>query len=287
MSIQALPRNAPPANGSGDSAGASDERHPYDPPPRELKRSLGQLLGWAAVLAVLAWAWSGAEMSKLSDLVRDADNMARYAKGFLSPDFTHWRLFLEEMVVTVQIALWGTALAVLFGAPLALLSSSNLAPWWVVQPVRRAMDALRAINEFVFAGLFVVAVGLGPFAGVMAIFVHTTGVFAKLFSEAVEAVDDRPIEGIRATGATRIQEVVYGVLPQVLPHWISYALYRLESNVRSATVVGLVGAGGIGQILFEYIRGFDYAQTAAVTLIIIACVIGVDLLSRRIRALVI
>jgi phosphonate transport system permease protein len=96
----------------------------------------------------------------------------------------------------------------------------------------------------------VVAIGLGPFAGVMALFVHTTGILAKLFSEAVEAIDPRPVEGIRATGASKLQEVVYGVVPQVLPLWISFSLYRFESNVRSATVLGLVGAGGIGQVLF-------------------------------------
>ena len=125
-------------------------------------------------------------------------------------------------------------------------------PWWVYQPVRRLMDAFRAINELVFAVLFVVAVGLGPFAGVMALFIHTTGILAKLFSEAVEAIDPRPVEGIRATGASKLQEVVYGVIPQVLPLWMSFSLYRFESNVRSATVLGLVGAGGIGQVLFEF-----------------------------------
>src|SRR5207237_7745415 len=132
--------------------------------------------------------------------------------------------------------------------------------------------ACRAINEMVFAMLFVVAVGLGPFAGVMALFVHTTGVLAKLFAEAVEAIDPRPVEGIRATGANALEEIVYGVIPQVMPLWISYALYRFESNVRSASVVGMVGAGGIGVILYEVIRGFEYAQTCAVMLIIIVFV---------------
>jgi phosphonate transport system permease protein len=147
------------------------------------------------------------------------------------------------------------------------------------------MDACRAINEMVFAMLFIVAVGLGPFAGVMALWVHTTGTLAKLFSEAVEAIDPRPVEGVRATGASAVEEIVYGVIPQVLPLWISYSLYRFESNVRSASVVGMVGAGGIGVILYEVIRGFEYAQTAAVMLIIIVFVTSIDLLSARIRKL--
>ena len=145
------------------------------------------------------------------------------------------------------------------------------------------MDALRAINEMVFAMLFVVAVGLGPFAGVLAIFVHTTGILAKLFSEAVEAIDPRPVEGIRATGANVLEEILYGVIPQVIPLWVSYSLYRFESNVRSATVVGMVGAGGIGVVLWEVIRGFYFAQTCAVMLMIIVTVSLIDLLSAWLR----
>jgi phosphonate transport system permease protein len=145
------------------------------------------------------------------------------------------------------------------------------------------MDACRAINEMVFALLFIVAVGLGPFAGVMALFVHTTGTLAKLFSEAVEAIDPRPVEGIRATGAHSLVEIVYGVIPQVLPLWLSFTLYRFESNVRSASVVGMVGAGGIGVVLFEVIRGFQYAQTCAVLIILVVSVSLIDLLSARLR----
>jgi phosphonate transport system permease protein len=145
------------------------------------------------------------------------------------------------------------------------------------------MDATRAINEMVFALLFVVAVGLGPFAGVLALFVHTTGILAKLFSEAVEAIDPPPVEGIRATGATPLAEIVFGVLPQVMPLWISYTLYRFESNVRSAAVVGIVGAGGIGALLWDVIRGFQYAQTMAIMIMIIVTVSVLDLLSARIR----
>jgi phosphonate transport system permease protein len=169
--------------------------------------------------------------------------------------------------------------------PFGLLSSSNIVPVWIYQPVRRLMDACRAINEMVFAMLFIVAVGLGPFAGVLALWIHTTGTLAKLFSEAVEAIDPRPVEGVRATGASALEEIFYGVIPQVLPLWISYSLYRFESNVRSASVVGMVGAGGIGVILYEVIRGFEYAQTCAVMLIIIVFVTAIDMLSARIRKL--
>ncbi|MCT8974805.1 phosphonate ABC transporter, permease protein PhnE [Microbaculum sp. A6E488] len=248
---------------------------------------LYRLLIWGGLALVLAWSWGPAEMSRLVNLFTDASNMADYASGFLSPNFRDWEYYVTEMILTVQIAIWGTVLAIVFGIPFALLSSNNIAPAWVVQPVRRLMDACRAINEIVFAVLFVVAVGLGPFAGVMALFIHNMGVVSKLFSEAVEAIDPRPVEGIRATGATRLQEIIYGVLPQVLPLWISFSLYRFETNVRSATVLGIVGAGGIGQIMFESIRGFYYAETAAILIIVVITVSIIDIVSQRLRKLVI
>jgi phosphonate transport system permease protein len=250
------------------------------------KHSLGWYLGWAAVLLVLAASWKGADMRPL-ELLRDSGNMAQYASEFFPPNFADWKMYVQEMVVTLQIAVWGTALAVVSAVPLGLLASSSITPWWIYQPVRRVLDAFRAINEMVFAMLFVVAVGLGPFAGVLALWIHTAGTLAKLFSEAVEAIDPQPVEGIRSTGASALHEIVYGVIPQVMPLWISYTLYRFEANVRSASVVGMVGAGGIGVVLWEIIRGFQYAETAAVMIIIIVTVSLIDLISARIRKLMI
>ena len=250
------------------------------------KRSLVGYFFWALVVLLLAGSWQGADMRPL-DLWRDSGNMATYAAEFFPPNFSQWRMYVSEMVITLQIALWGTALAVVTAVPMALLASANLVPWWIYQPTRRLMDATRAINEMVFAMLFVVAVGLGPFAGVLALWIHTTGVLAKLFSEAVEAIDPQPVEGIRSTGASALHEIVYGVIPQVLPLWISFTLYRLESNVRSASVVGMVGAGGIGVVLWEIIRGFQYAETCAVMIIIVITVTAIDLVSARIRKILI
>jgi phosphonate transport system permease protein len=250
------------------------------------KRSFAWHIAWALLLILLAASWKGADMRPF-ELVRDSGNMATYAAEFFPPDFTQWRMYVEEIVITLQIALWGTALAVLTAVPMALLASANIVPWWIYQPMRRLMDGCRAINEMVFAMLFVVAVGLGPFAGVLSLWVHTTGVLAKLFAEAVEAIDPQPVEGIRSTGASALHEIVYGVIPQVIPLWISYALYRFESNVRSASVVGMVGAGGIGVVLWEIIRGFKYAETCAVMLIIVAAVSVIDLMSARIRKLLV
>jgi phosphonate transport system permease protein len=153
----------------------------------------------------------------------------------------------------------------------------------VQQPVRRLLDLLRSVPDLVIGAIFVVAVGLGPFAGVMALAVNTGGVLGKLFSEAVEAIDRAPVEGVRATGAAPLQEIAWGVLPQVAPLWTSYALYRFESNARSATVLSLIGAGGIGQPLFDSINSFAFDQTSAIVIVILIAVSGIDLISQVIR----
>src|SRR5262245_5001054 len=240
-------------------------------------------LGWAVVFALLAWSWHGAERFRRVSLFTDWRNMAEFGSAFLHPNFHDWDSDIRDMLVTIQIAVWGTALAVVFGVPFAILGASNVSPPWVVQPVRRLMDCFRAINEIVFALFFVVAVGLGPPAGILALTVHNTGIVAKLFPEAVEAIDPRPVEGIRATGANRLQEVIFGIVPQVLPLWSSFTLYRFETNVRSATVLGIVGAGGIGVSLYENVRGFQYSETATIVIIVIITVILIDLTSARIR----
>lgn len=255
-------------------------------PPRDLKRSATSMVMWGLGFTLLMMSWEGADMRPM-DLIEDSANMASFIEGFFPPNFVEWKMYMSEMWITIQIAIWGTALSIITAIPFGILSSENVAPWWIYQPVRRMMDAARAINEMVFAMLFVVAVGLGPFAGVLALWIHTTGILAKLFSEAVEAIDPRPVEGVRATGATPVQEVIFGIIPQVLPLWISYSLYRFESNVRSATVLGIVGAGGIGMVLWEAIRGFYYAETAAVMIIIVLCVSALDMISQRLRKMVI
>lgn len=271
--------------GAPQSVTSSEPRARATPDPRAASVPRGKqmkLLALGLVVAMLAASWQGAEIRPL-DLLRDSGNMTTFLRDFFPPDFHDWQYYLQEMLVTVEIAVWGTALAIVCAVPLGLLCAGNIAPWWIHQPVRRLMDIFRSINEMVFAMLFVVAVGLGPFAGVLALWVHTTGVLAKLFAEAVEAIDPRPVEGIRSTGAHQLEEIVYGVIPQVMPIWISYSLYRFESNVRSASVLGLVGAGGIGQVIWEIVRGFQFDQTCAIMIIIIVSVTIIDVLSQWLR----
>ena len=207
-------------------------------------RYAGTALTAIIIAVLLSVSYYPAEVNNWTFLITDAGNMADFIADFLNPNFEDLSQIILKMIETIQIALWGTALSILFGIPAALLCSNNIAPVWVVQPMRRLMDAARAINELVFAILFVAAVGLGPFAGVMALFIHNLGIIAKLFSEAVEAIDQRPVEGLASTGASRLQQIVFGVIPQVLPLWSSFSLYRFETLVRSATVLGIVNSVG-------------------------------------------
>lgn len=253
------------------------------PPVRPVADRLFDLVLWGGVAVLLAVSFGPVEMRKFALLFTNSANIEAFGREFVRPDFNAWPLYLSRMWETVQMALWGTFLAFLAAVPFGLLAARNIAPAWIVWPVRRLMDVLRSVNELVIAVLFVVAVGLGPFAGVMALALHTTGVLAKLFSEAVEAVDPRPVEGVRATGATRLQEVVWGVLPQVAPLWTSFSLYRFESNARSATVLGLIGAGGIGQLLIESLNAFEYGRASAITLVIVGAVTLIDTFSQAIR----
>jgi phosphonate transport system permease protein len=219
----------------------------------------------------------------LMELVQGGGNMAEYVSRYFPPDFTEWRSYLSDTIETISMAIWGTMMAAIVSVPLSILASENICPPWIVFPIRRLLDAMRAINEVVFALIFVVAVGLGPFAGVLALFVHTTGTLGKLFSEAVEAIDPGPVEGIRATGSSKLQEILFGVIPQVLPLWISFTLYRFEADVRSASVLGIVGAGGIGVSLYQSFRSFEYQQVCAILIFLIVAVALIDTLSSRLR----
>lgn len=271
---------------------------PRGPGPRvPMAERLANAVIAAGVVLILVWSFDSADMDRAYLLVENAGDMGEFIAGFFPEDFSsaasrssYWQNLMHgfgeavpQMIVTVQIAIWGTFIAVLAAIPFGLLSARNVAPAWVVQPVRRLMDVFRSINELIIALVFIAAVGLGPLAGVMALAVHTTGVLAKLFSEAVEAVDHGPIEGVRATGAVPLHEVIWAVIPQVAPLWTSFGLYRFESNARSATVLGLIGAGGIGQILFEAVRAFDYQRTAAIVIVIVLAVSAIDMLSQLLR----
>jgi phosphonate transport system permease protein len=262
-----------------------------EPPAPLRRRMMLNRFVWIGVIALLIWAYIGTEMSfprlisglgeswKL--LFGEAD---RPGSGFFPPDFRRFPEYLEQLLITIKMAVWGTLLAVLLGLPLSILAARNTTPNTVVYvATRRLLDLLRGLNEFVLALVFVVAVGLGPFPGILALAVHTAGILAKLFSEGIEAVDTGQIEAVQATGASPIQVFTHGVWPQIVPHVVSMTLYRFESNVRAATVLGIVGAGGIGFYITEAIRGFDFRAACAIILMILVAVVLLDTLSARLR----
>jgi phosphonate transport system permease protein len=254
------------------------------PPP---KRSFGSVafdvILWGGILALLILSFAPAEIYKFPLLFTKSENMRQYGADLINPDWDRWKTYAAAMWLTIEMAFWGTVLAILIAIPAGLAGARNIAPFWIRRPVRLVLDALRAVPDLVVGTMFIVAVGLGPFAGVMAIAINTGGVLGKLFSEAVEAMDPGPVEGVRATGAAPLHEMVWGVIPQVAPLWTSYALYRFESSARSATVLGLIGAGGIGQMLFENLQSFAYREVSMIGIVIVVAVSLIDLLSQTIR----
>ncbi len=254
------------------------------PPTKPLVTRLIDLAVFGMVVLLLAVSYQAVEMWRAGLVFSNSSRIGRFAGGFLHPDFTQSPLFIAAMWQTLEMALWGTALAVVLAIPLGVLAAKNVTPWWIQQPIRRLLDLVRSVPDIVIGYIFVVSVGLGPFAGVMALALNTGGVLAKLFSEAVESIDPGPVEGVRAVGGSRLHEVVWGILPQVGPLWTSYALYRFESNARSATVLGLIGAGGIGQLLYDSLNTYAYGQVAAIIVIIVVAVSLIDLLSQALRS---
>ncbi len=195
--------------------------------------------------------------------------------------FGVWTSLLAQ---TLLMAYVGTLLGAVFAFFLSFLAAANLGrnPW-VRAATRRFLEFTRTVPEIVFALIFVIAFGLGPIPGVLAIAIHTVGALGKLFSEVAENIDMKPVDGIYAAGGSWWQMVRYAVVPQVVSNYASYALLRFEINVRGASVMGFVGAGGIGQDLIEAIRKFYFSDVSAILLLIIATVVIIDLVTERVR----
>ncbi|MCG2631565.1 phosphonate ABC transporter, permease protein PhnE [Bradyrhizobium sp. WYCCWR 13023] len=192
-------------------------------------------------------------------------------------------LYLQALGETLSIALLGTTLAALLALPVSLLAARNIVPHIVRFPVRRFLDSIRGVDTLIWALVWINVVGLGPFAGVLAIAVSDFGAFGKLFSEAIEGADQRQVEGIRASGGSALHEIRFGLLPQVLPVIAGQVLYFIESNTRSATIIGIVGAGGIGLQLAEQIRVLEWQKVSFLILMILVAVAAIDFISGKLR----
>lgn len=200
------------------------------------------------------------------------------------PDFSRYRQWLRPLVDTLAMSVAGTALAAAFSLPLALLAARNTTPNLVAyQAARFVLNLLRSIPELIMGIIFVAMVGFGALPGVLALGIHSIGMVGKFFAESIEHVDPRPIEAANAAGATPLQVVWRAVLPQVLPQLADTAIYRWEYNFRASTVLGAVGAGGIGFELIAALRVLEYAQVSAILICILLCVTAVDSLGAAMR----
>jgi phosphonate transport system permease protein len=201
---------------------------------------------------------------------------------------THFWLYLSALGQTLSIAFFGTVLAAVLSLPLGFLAARNVMANRLLHILtRRSLDTIRSIDTLIWALIWINVVGLGPFAGALAIASSDFGALAKLMSEAIETADQKPIEGVVASGGGRLLAIRFGIVPQILPVYASQLLYFFESNTRSATIIGIVGAGGIGLHLYEQIRVLEWQQAAFLILMVLVTVAAIDFVSQRLRAAII
>jgi phosphonate transport system permease protein len=240
---------------------------------------LAMLLGLVLGLSSLGinWAQVFAGFGKLGEFI----------VFMLPPSTGTWAKFFVyayALAETVAIAFLGVLIAALLAFPFGLLAAKNIVPNWLFHFLtRRFLDSVRGVDELIWALIWVGVVGLGPFAGVLALVCSNFGAFGKLFSEAIEVADKKPVEGILSTGGGKLQTIGFAVVPQVFPIIAGQILYFFESNTRSATIIGIVGAGGIGLYLAEQIRLLEYQHVSAIILMILAVVAVIDFFSTKLR----
>ena len=238
---------------------------------------------WTVILGAIVWSAVETEVS-LGRMIEGLPFMWDFLRRMIPPDLSVLGNALRGAMETIQIAVVGTAVAAVLALPMGFAAARNAAPPWLFYWARSVLNAFRAVDTLVYALFFVAAVGLGPFPGVLAVMVYTATVLAKLYSEAIEAIEPGPVEAVRATGATTLQVLRWGVLPQLVPQFLSFTLYRFETNIRAAAVLGFVGAGGIGFYIQTYLRLLNYPAAATVLLVLIGLVMIVDFASSRLRA---
>ena len=279
MSVTTAP--LPPSSGPAVTALSAESRQALLRPisfPRPIA------IFWVLVfLALVAWSIVGVEINP-QKLQRFWPNIVRFVGSLWPPDNGYWLRMVDPILATVQMAFLGTLLSVVLSLPFALLAARNTSPHPAVyQTSRMILNVIRAVPSLVWAIIFVAAMGFGPFAGVIALGVGQVGVLGKLYSEAIEAINPRQVEAVTATGAGVLQVFSFGVLPQALPLMISYTLLDFEANIRSATVLGIVGAGGIGFELQASFSQFQFKQVTTILIEIVLLVTVIDQLSAFVR----
>lgn len=265
--------------------GALAARHPhvFSPPASGRARTIAAIAAIAGAFVYGVWTL---DLSPWRFLV-GLGKLGEFIWFMVPPSTDTWAkffIYLHALAETLAIAFLGVLFAAIFAFPFGFLAAKNVVPNWLVHfSTRRFLDTIRGVDELIWALIWVSVVGLGPFAGVLALVCANFGAFGKLFSEAIEAADRKPVEGVTSTGGGDLASVRFGLLPQILPVIGGQVLYYFESNTRSATIIGIVGAGGIGLHLAEQIRVLEYQHVSALILMILVTVAAIDFISTRLR----
>ena len=240
----------------------------------------------AAVLLVIYVIYACAQLEvSWARVQAGVGNAARFFSRLFPPNFTRSDLLIKGLTESLEIAVLASTLGIALALPLGLAASRNLMPAWVSWPARFVIVAARSLHPVIVAIIFVKAVGFGALAGILALTVASIGFIGKLFTEAIEEISDKQVEAIRATGAPFVSVLAYGVLPQVFSRLIGFATYQLDSNLRNSTMVGIVGAGGIGGTLFAAFQRFDYDYVCAILISIIALIMLGEVFATAVRAI--
>ena len=239
-------------------------------------------IGWILLCIYLIYAVDYLDIS-MERLIVGLDNGARFIANMFPPNLTRWRVLVSDLIESLEIAIVASAFGILVSLPVGLLAARNMMPAGITWPTRAFIAICRSFHPMIFAILFVKAVGFGPLPGVLTLIFATIGFIAKLFAEAVEEISLKPVEAVRATGAPFMSVIVFAVLPQVLNRFIGFSSYQLDVNLRNSTMLGIVGAGGIGGTLFAAFQRFDYDFVSTILLAIIISVMWSEWLALRLK----
>jgi phosphonate transport system permease protein len=242
----------------------------------------GARAGWLLFAVYIAYAGSQLEFTP-ARVAAGLEHGANFMARLFPPDFRRWELLLKGMVESLQIAVVASALGTLISLPLSLAAARNLMPAWASWPARVVMVVCRSFHPVIVAIVFVKAVGFGALAGILALTVASVGFLGKLMTEAIEEISLKQVEAVRATGAPFFSVVAFAVVPQVFSRFIGFVSYETDANLRNSTMVGIVGAGGIGGTLFAAFQRFDYDFVCAIVLTIIALIMLGEALTVRIK----
>jgi len=250
--------------------------------PNPFKPSWTSRLIGALIVIYAIYALSALDIT-WSRFINGLGNGAKFIGELFPPNFDRWKLLVENLLETVEIAVIASAFGILFSLPIGLLAARNLMPVWATWPARIIICICRSFHPVIFAILFVKAVGFGPMAGILTLIFASIGFIGKLFAEAIEEISLKPVEACKAAGAPFMSVLIYAVMPQVLNRFIGFATYQFDANIRNSTMVGIVGAGGIGGTLFAAFQRYDYDFLCAILMSIIGLIMVSEFLAVRIK----